>query len=85
MNNERHAGAGQSAFPLTELDLRNADLNGTDLRDAVLRGADLQGADLSTAHLNGPELRGAILHRGVFFGDKGQIYVLKPYETPLSH
>ncbi|HEX6556498.1 MAG TPA: pentapeptide repeat-containing protein [Ktedonobacteraceae bacterium] len=59
-------------FDLTELDLSNADLNGTDLRDAVLRGADLQGADLSTAHLNGPELRGAILHRGVFFGDKGK-------------
>jgi uncharacterized protein YjbI with pentapeptide repeats len=50
----------------------NADLNGTDLRGAVLRGADLQGADLSTAHLNGPELRGAILHRGAFFGDRGE-------------
>ena len=44
-----------------EGELRDADLQGADLRDANLWDADLQGADLRDANLQGANLQGAKL------------------------
>ena len=41
-------------------DLRGANLEGADLRDAYLQGAYLQGANLRGAYLQGADLQGVL-------------------------
>jgi len=54
-------GEGGSRADLCDVDLRNADLLGANLRDADLRNADLCRANLRNANLRGANLRDADL------------------------
>ena len=46
---------------LSNLDLRNAKLNGLDLSGCYLRNTNLRGLDLTGCNLNGASLQGALI------------------------
>ena len=53
---------------LSNLDLRNAKLNGLDLSGCYLRNTNLRGLDLTGCNLNGVSLQGALIS-GAWFPD----------------
>jgi uncharacterized protein YjbI with pentapeptide repeats len=53
---------------LSNLDLRNAKLNGLDLSGCYMRNTNLRGLDLTGCNLNGVSLQGALIS-GAWFPD----------------